>query len=152
MGDLSDFQRGQIAGAGLAGASIIKTATLLGVSKAAASKVMMAYTNQGKTSSTKRNSGQKPKLSQRDCRTLKRNVSENHNTVAKVRAEFNIHLENHVSTKTVQQEIHRSNVYGRTATAIPLITENKDKSPKNGEMILKPGCLMNGNGQINCPS
>jgi len=55
--DLSDFQRGQIVGACLAGASLTKTATLLGVSSAAVSKVMMAYINHGKTSSAKRDSG-----------------------------------------------------------------------------------------------
>ena len=61
MGDLSDFQRGQIAGARLVGASVTKTATFLGVSRAAVSKVMTAYTNYGKMSSAERNSGQKPK-------------------------------------------------------------------------------------------
>ena len=57
MGDLSDFQRGQIVGACLAGAYLTKTATLVGVSSAAVSKVMMAYINHGKTSSAKRDSG-----------------------------------------------------------------------------------------------
>jgi predicted transcriptional regulator len=37
----------------LAGASVIKTATLLGVSRAAVSKVMSTYTNHGKTTLTK---------------------------------------------------------------------------------------------------
>ena len=50
MGDLPDFQRGQIVDAYLGGSSVIKTATLLGVSRAAVSKFMMAYTNHGKTS------------------------------------------------------------------------------------------------------
>ena len=55
--------RGQTVGARLAVASVTKTVTLLGVSRAAASKVMTANTNHGKTSSAKRNTGRKPKLS-----------------------------------------------------------------------------------------
>ena len=70
MADLSDFQRRQIVGARLAAASVIKTATLLGVSRTAVSKVMTTYTNQGKTSSAKRSSGRKPKLSERDRHTM----------------------------------------------------------------------------------
>jgi hypothetical protein len=57
MGDLSDFQRGQIVGVHLAGAFVTKTGTLLGVSRAAISKVMTAYTNRGKMSTPMRNSG-----------------------------------------------------------------------------------------------
>jgi len=49
MGDFSDFQRGQIVGACLAGASVTKTAILLGVSRAAVSKVMMTYTDHRRT-------------------------------------------------------------------------------------------------------
>ena len=57
MGDFSDFQRGHIVGACLAGASVTKMATLLGVSRAAVSKVMMVYTHNGRTSTAKRFSG-----------------------------------------------------------------------------------------------
>ena len=49
--------RGQIVDVSLAGVSVTKTATLLGVSGAGVSKVMTAYTNDGKTSSAERNSG-----------------------------------------------------------------------------------------------
>jgi predicted transcriptional regulator len=56
-GDLSGFERGQIVGALLADASVTKIATLLGVSRAAVSKVMSAYTNHGKATSAKKNSG-----------------------------------------------------------------------------------------------
>jgi predicted transcriptional regulator len=55
---LSDFERGQIVGSHLAGASVTKTATLLGVSRATVSKVMLAYMSHGKTLA-KRKSAQK---------------------------------------------------------------------------------------------
>jgi len=77
MGDLSDFQRGYSVGAHLAVASVTKTATLLGVSKAAVSKVMTTYTDHGRTSSPKRNSGRKQKLNGRNHCTLKRTVTIN---------------------------------------------------------------------------
>jgi hypothetical protein len=50
MEDLSDFQRGQIVGARLVGASVTKIVTSLGVSRAV-SEVITAYTNHGKMSS-----------------------------------------------------------------------------------------------------
>ncbi|PNF27114.1 hypothetical protein B7P43_G08560 [Cryptotermes secundus] len=46
----------------LAGASVTKAATLLDVSRATESKVMSAYTDHGKTTSAKRNSGRNSKL------------------------------------------------------------------------------------------
>jgi transposase len=61
MGDLCDFERGQIVGSCSAGAPMIKTATLLGVSRATVSRVILAYTNRGKTSA-KRNSGRESTL------------------------------------------------------------------------------------------
>jgi transposase len=82
MGDLRDFERGQIVGARLARASVTKTATLLGVSRATVSKVISAYTNHGKTTSAKRNSGRKSTLTERDHRTLRRIISKNHVTTA----------------------------------------------------------------------
>jgi transposase len=76
MGDLSNFERGQFVDVRLAGASVTKTATLRGVSRATVSKVVSACTNHGKTSSAKRNSGRKSRLTERDGRTWKRIVSK----------------------------------------------------------------------------
>jgi hypothetical protein len=101
LGDLSNFERGQIVGMHLAGACIAKSATLLGVLRAKVSKVVLAYTNHGKTSA-KRNSGLKSKLTERDHHALGTIVLKNHRTTAaQVTAELNIHLEDTVSTKTV---------------------------------------------------
>jgi hypothetical protein len=59
MGSLSNFEKGRIINACLAGASLTETAILLGVLRATVSKVMSEYTNRGKTTSAKRNSGRK---------------------------------------------------------------------------------------------
>jgi transposase len=76
MGELSTFERRQIVGARLAEASVTITATLSCVSRATVSKVTSAYTNNGKTTSEKRNSGRKSTLTKRDRFTLRRVVSE----------------------------------------------------------------------------
>jgi transposase len=100
MGDLSNFERRQIVCARLAGASVTKTATLLGVSKATVSKVMSAYTNYGTTTSAKRNSERKSTLTERDRHTLRWIISRNHRTTAAQEiAEVKIYLEYPVSTK-----------------------------------------------------
>jgi transposase len=82
MGNLSGFERRQIVGARLVGTSVIKTVTLSGVSRATVTKAMSAYTNHGKTTSAKRNSGRKSTLTERDRRILRRIVSKNHTTTA----------------------------------------------------------------------
>jgi hypothetical protein len=74
MGDWSDFERGLIIGAHLAGACVTKTATLLGVLRMTVSKVMLAYTNHGKTASAKRNSGGKSTLTGREHHILRKIV------------------------------------------------------------------------------
>jgi transposase len=82
MGELSDFERRQIVGPRLTGASVTKTTILLGVSRATVSKVMLTYTNLGKTTSAKRNNKRKSDLTERDRRALRRIVSKNHRTTA----------------------------------------------------------------------
>jgi hypothetical protein len=76
--------------------------------------------NQGKTTSVKRNSGRKSTLAETDRHTLRI-------TAAQVTAELNIHLENPVSTKTVQRKLH---IQGRAAIAKPLIIESNAQMHK----------------------
>jgi transposase len=131
-GELSDFERRQIIGARLVGASVTKTATVLCVSRATVSKVMSAvYTNHGKTSA-KRNSGKKSALREINRRTLRRIVSKNHTTTAaQVNCKkLNIHLEDPVYTKTVRREPHKSNIHSRAAIAKHLITESNSQMRK----------------------
>jgi DNA-binding protein Fis len=90
---LSDFEKGQIVGARLAGASATKTITLLGVSRVTLPKVMSAYTNHGKTTFMKGNNKRKSTLTEIYRRTLKRNIPKKHNcfSTGERTAELNIH-------------------------------------------------------------
>ena len=57
MRDLSDFEKGQIVGARMAGASITKTVELLGFSRATISRTMSEFEKPGKTSNNRSSSG-----------------------------------------------------------------------------------------------
>jgi hypothetical protein len=87
IGDLSHFERGQIIGAHLAGAFVTKTATLLSVSKATASRLCWH------TQISKEEQWAKINIDRRDCHTLRRPVSKTRRTTATpVTAELNIIL------------------------------------------------------------
>jgi hypothetical protein len=81
MGNLSNYERVEIIGAPLAGASVIKPAILLGVLRATVSKVISTYTNHRKTTSAK-NIGRKPTLTEADHHTMRKIDSKSHKTSA----------------------------------------------------------------------
>jgi hypothetical protein len=56
-------------------------------------------------------------LTERDRHTSRIVLKNHRTTAAQVTAELNIHLEDPVSTKTVQSELHKSNIHGRAAIA-----------------------------------
>jgi transposase len=120
---MSDVKRGMIIGARLAGASVSRTTNLVGVSRTSVSRVMAAYKNLGKVSSAKHNSGQKSKLKYRNRGVLKRIVARNRKTtLPQITSEMNTHLQNPVSMKTVQRQLHAANIHGRVAIPKPLVS------------------------------
>lgn len=123
MRDLTDFEKGQIVGARMTGASITKVAEVFGFSRATISRTMTQFEKQGKTSNNRTKCGRPSKLSGRDRRTLNRIIKKNRrSTATKVRAELNQHLSNEVSTKTVRRELHNGGYHGRAAIRKPLLS------------------------------
>uniref|UniRef100_A0A672K2J9 Uncharacterized protein n=1 Tax=Sinocyclocheilus grahami TaxID=75366 RepID=A0A672K2J9_SINGR len=95
MGDLSNFQKGEIMGACLAGASVTLTDQLFGV-------LCYCLVFHSLYDYDCMNNGRKPKVNNRDCQTLRRIVSAQNNC-HKMTAHLNIHLEDPVSTKTTTE-------------------------------------------------
>ena len=58
-------------------------------------------------------------------------MSKNHRTTAaKVTTQLSIHLEDPIATKTVQRQLHKSNIHSRAASVKLLITENSANRQK----------------------
>ena len=78
---------------------------------------MTAFEKKGKPSSLKQNSGKKQKLSVRDRQTLTQIVRKDHkNTTPKITAEFDDHLENPVSSKTIRRKQYKARFHGMVVT------------------------------------
>ena len=90
MAGLSDFKRGQIVGACIAGTRVTKTTELFGVTRRTFLKVITTFEKEGKTSSVKQNSRKKWKLFEWDRWMLTQIVRKDHmNTAPKITAKHN---------------------------------------------------------------
>jgi hypothetical protein len=56
--------------------------------------------------------------------------SHNYCSIGERTAELNIHQEDHISTKTIQCELHKSSIHGGAATDKSLITESNAQMHK----------------------
>jgi hypothetical protein len=107
---------------------------------------VMAHTNHGNASSAERNSGWKPKLSARDCHTLKRIVSKNHRTTAaKVTAELSIYLEDCFYRNSPKRASWIHQPWKNCDCYTSDYWKTMLKGQKGGVMITKPGRPMHGN-------
>ena len=78
------------------------------------------YCLESNDSLLKQNGGRKRKLSDRDRRTLTRIVRKDHkDTVPKIKAKLNDHLEKPVCSKTVRKELHKAGFQGWVAIRKP---------------------------------
>jgi hypothetical protein len=77
---------------------------------------MSAYTNHGKTISSKRKNGRKSILTEKDRRTLRRIVSKNHTATAEQMTAGRLH-------KKFPTKFHKSNIHSITTIVRPLITQ-----------------------------
>ena len=94
MPDLSNFKRGQIVGARMAGASLTKTAELFGVARSTVLKVMTTFGKEGKPISLMQNYGRKRNMSDKHRWILIRIVRRDHkNKSSKITTELNDYLE-----------------------------------------------------------
>ncbi|GFW54956.1 transposable element Tcb1 transposase [Trichonephila clavipes] len=123
MTDLSEFKKGMIVGMRCAGCSVTETAIYLGRARSTVSAVMTAYKKCENVLSGKHNSGRKRKLTNRDKRVLTRIVAQKRKqSLSQITSEVNSHLSNPISARTIQRELHASNLYGIVGIRLPLVT------------------------------
>lgn len=116
------MQKGLIIGARLPGASMSKTANFMGISWNTVSRVTAAYKKLGKVIFAKENSRQNSKLTDRDRSVLKRIVAPKlKTTLPQITSGVNTHLQNPLSTKTVQRQLHSVTIHDRVAIPKPLV-------------------------------
>jgi hypothetical protein len=148
MGDLSNFETGQIVGVHLAGASMTKTATLLGVSRTTVSWLcrhtqIMVRQRRRRGTVGENQHWQKRASYIGDCFGKSQNCCHTGDS----RTEY--HLEGPVSAKTIQHELHKSNIHGRASIVKPVFTESNAQMRKQLCLVttIIPGHQTTGNAR-----
>ncbi|GFV12236.1 transposable element Tc1 transposase [Trichonephila clavipes] len=107
----------------LFGLFMSRAANLVGVSRTTVSRVMAVYTNLGKVFLAEHNNWRKSKLKDRDSRVLKRIFTrKRQTTLPQITSEMNTRLQNLVSMKVFQRELHTVNIRNRVAIPKPLVS------------------------------
>ena len=122
--ELSDFQHGTVFGWHLSNKSVPQISALLELPQSTLSAVIVKWKHLGATTAQPR-SGRPLKLTERNCRVLKRCTRKNHlSSVATLIAEFQSDFGSNISTSTVRRELHEIAFLGRVAAHKPFIKRN----------------------------
>jgi len=125
--ELTDFERGQIVGLSMAGWGDTAIHKRLGHPRTTIQSIVKRYNEDGATTTATR-SGRPPKLTERDERTLIREVKKNRNaTVKEITEQINKSLPVSVGVHTVQTTLHEYGFYGRIAKKKPFVSEGNRK-------------------------
>jgi hypothetical protein len=122
---LSEFERGQIVGGCLVGASETKTATLFGVCG--------IHESWEESNISEEEQWAKMNTDRRRSSYIENDYfekSQNYCSTADRKAELNINFEDPVSPRTLRRELHKSNLHGRAAIAKPQITKSNAQMRK----------------------
>uniref|UniRef100_UPI00358DF37F voltage-dependent L-type calcium channel subunit alpha-1D-like n=1 Tax=Myxine glutinosa TaxID=7769 RepID=UPI00358DF37F len=125
--ELSEFKRGTVIGCHLSNKSVRQISALLELLWSTVSAVIVKWKRLGATKAQPQ-SGRPHKLTERDCRVLKRMACKNRlSSVATFTTEFQTASGRNVSTTTVRRQLHEMGFHGRAAAHKPKITMRNAK-------------------------